>query len=64
MVRRFRLPFGDMRHTYETALDIRGVPTLLSCETRSSRASVLPGPVCSRFFSFGDRALEEPPAEE
>jgi len=64
VVRKSRLPFGDWLHSYTAALDVRGVPLLIACDTRASRSSLLPGAVCSRVISFADGALEEPPANE
>ena len=64
VVRKFRLPFGDELHVYHAALQVRGVPILLSCEVKRSKASLLPGALCSRFISFEAGVLDEPPVEE
>lgn len=64
VVRKSRLPFGDWLHSYVAALEIRGVPSLLACDTRASRSSLLPGDVCSRVFAFAAGALDEPPAAD
>ncbi len=63
IVRRFRLPYGDELHTYHAALELRGMPLLISCEARRSHAPILPGSLCSRFFAFEDGVLLEPPLE-
>ncbi len=62
-VRKFRLPFGDELHAYHAALQIRGIPVVMACETKRSRASLLPGALCSRFFGFEPDALTEPAVE-
>lgn len=64
IVRKSRLPFGDELHAYHAALPIRGIPVLVACETKRSRATLLPGALCSRFFSFELGALDEPPVAE
>jgi len=62
VVRRFRLPYGDALHVYQAALTIRGIPTLLTCETKQSRSGdLLPGALCGRFFGFNQGSLIEPP---
>ena len=58
--RRFRLPYSDELLSFHASALVRGVPVLLSCEVKKSRAQQLPGPICSQFFAFEEGALEEP----
>ncbi len=64
VVRKYRLPYGDWLHAYHAALDVRGTPVLLSCDTRASFSEILPGPMCARFFRFAVGALAEPETPE
>lgn len=58
--RRFRLPYSDELYSFHASGVLRGVPTLLSCEVKKSRANPAPGPICSQFIGLEADALEEP----
>jgi hypothetical protein len=58
--RRFRLPYSDELYSFHASGVVRGVPILLNCEVKKSRAEPAPGPICSQFLALEVGALEEP----